>query len=381
MWVKAAGTAARDESAGERGKRRASMLITAAVVRSAREPFAMETVDLEAPRKDEILVRIAAVGLSHTDLLARDQDLPVPLPAVLGREGAGWVERVGSEVTKFARGDRVVLTFQGSEPALYGPDLLELNLSGSRRDGSSPLSREGERITGAFFRQSSFASHVLATERNTVRIDEDVPFAVLAPLGGDVQTGAGAVINTLRPQPGSSIAIFGAGATGLSAVMAARLAGCHPIVAVDIKASRLQLAETIGATHTFDPDGVDPVDAIRAITANGAEFSVETTGVPGVTGQAVGCLAPGGSCALAGVAPADAKATLDLNRLRLGRTVRGCLVGDGLPALFVPRLLDLYRLQHFPIDRMMTEYRFDDINRAADDVLSGAAVKAVLIMP
>jgi aryl-alcohol dehydrogenase len=357
------------------------MLVAAAVVRSARAHFAMETLDLEAPRKDEILVRIAAAGLSHTDLLARDQDLPVPLPAVLGREGAGWVEEVGSAVTKFARGDRVVLTFRSGEPSLHGPDLLELNLAGARRDGSSPLSREGERITGAFFGQSCFASHALATECNAVRIEEDVPFPILAPLGGDVQIGAGAVMNALRPQPGSSIAIFGAGAAGLSAVMAARLAGCHPIIAVDIKASRLQLAEAIGATHTFDPDGIDAVEAILAITAHGAEFSIETTGLSGVTGQAIECLAPGGSCALAGVAAAGAKAMLDVHRLRLGRTVRGCVFGDSVPALFSPRLLGLYRLQRLPIDRMLAEYRFDDINQAADDILSGAAVKPVLVMP
>ena len=221
----------------------------------------------------------------------------------------------------------------------------------------------------------------MATECNAVRIEEDVSFPILAPLGGDVQTGAGAVMNALRPRPGSSIAIFGAGAAGLSAVMAARLAGCHPIIAVDIKASRLQLAEAIGATHTFDPDGIDAVEAIQAITAHGAEFSVETTGLPGVTGQAIECLAPGGSCVLAGVAAAGAKAKLDISHLRLGRIVRGCVFGESVAALFILRLVALYRLQRFPIDRIIAEYRFDDINQAADDVLSGAAVKPVLVMP
>jgi aryl-alcohol dehydrogenase len=191
----------------------------------------------------------------------------------------------------------VVLTFQSNEllPGIagsglfHGPDLLDLNLSGYRPDGSSPLRRDSERITGAFFGQSSFATHALATERNAIKVDNDVPFPVLASLGGDVQTGAGAVINALHPRPGSAIAIFGAGAVGLSAVMAARLTGCHPIIAVDIKASRLQLAETLGASHTVDPDGLDPVDAVRALSANGAEFSVETTGLPEVTRRAVDC--------------------------------------------------------------------------------------------
>jgi aryl-alcohol dehydrogenase len=288
------------------------MRITAAVARNARGPFSIEPLDLEEPRGNEILVWIIAAGLSHTDLLARDQDLPVPLPSVLGREGAGRVERVGAQVTKFAPGNRVILTpsTTADNGLFHEADLLGLNLSGSRPDGSSPLRCNTERIAGAFFGQSSLASHALVTERNAVKIDEDVPFAILAPLGGDVQTGAGVVINTLRPRPGSAIAIFGAGAVGLSAVMAARLCGCHPIIAIDIKASRLQLAETIGATHTIDPDGLDPVEAIRAISRNGAELSVETTGLPEVSRHAVDCLTQGGVCALAGIAATGAEATL-----------------------------------------------------------------------
>jgi aryl-alcohol dehydrogenase len=349
------------------------MRITAAIVRNAGKPFSIETLELEEPRKDEVLVRIVAAGLSHTDLLARDQDLPVPLPTVLGREGAGRVERVGSAVTRLASGDHVVLT--------SGLDTLEPNLSGARSDGSSPLRRDGERVWGVFFGQSSFATHALVAEHQAIKVDDDLLFPMVASLGGDVQTGAGAVINTLRPQPGSSIAIFGAGAVGLSAVMAARLSGCYPIIAVDIKASRLQLAETLGATHTFDPDGLDPVDAIRAISGDGAEFSVETTGLPDPARQAVGCLAPGGVCALAGIAASNARATLGLNQLGIGRTVCGSLFGTGVPALLIPRLIKLYRMGCFPVDRLVTEYRLDDINRAADDILSGAAVKAVLMMP
>ena len=293
------------------------------------------------------------------------------------------MERVGAQVTKFAPGDRVILT--PAAAADNGPfgeaDVLDRNLSGSRSDGSSPLRCNIERVAGNFFGQSSLASHALVTERNAVKIDDDVPFPILAPLGGDVRTGAGTVINALRPRPGSAIAIFGAGAVGLSAVMAARLCGCHPIIAIDIKASRLQLAETFGATHTIDPDGLDPVDAIRAISRNGAEFSVETTGLPEVTRQAVDCLNQGGVCALAGIAASDAEATLNLNQLRVGRTVRGSLFGDSVPAFFIPRLVEFYCQGRLPADRIITEYGFDNINQAADDILSGAAVKPVLIMP
>jgi aryl-alcohol dehydrogenase len=224
------------------------------------------------------------------------------------------------------------------------------------------------------------ATYALATERNAIKVDRDIPFPILAAFGGDVQIGVGVVINTLRPRPGSAIAIFGAGAMGLSAVMAARLAGCHPIIGVDIKASRLQLAESIGATHTLDPDGLDPVEAIRGISGYGAEFSVETTGLPNVTRQGVDCLAQGSVCALAGIAAADTEATLNISQLRLGRTVRGSLFGDSVSALFIARLLEFYRQDRLPIDRIITEYDLGAINQAADDMLSGTAINPVLVI-
>ena len=358
------------------------MRITAAIARNPRAPFAIEELELDEPRQDEVLVRVAAAGLSHTDLLARDGDLPVPLPAVLGREAAGIVERVGTAVTRLVPGDRVVLAFQiGEPPPPYGPDPFDLNLSGARPDGSTPLRQDGERVAGCFFGQSSHATYTIATERNAIKVAEDIPFPILAALGGDVQIGAGAVINTLRPQPGSAVAIFGVGAVGLGAVLAAQLAGCHPIIAVAIKASRLELAEILGATHGIDPDGLDPVDAIRGITGQGAEASVETTGLPGPTRQAVECLGYGGSCALVGMSAAGAQATLSLSRLRRGRILRGSPFGDSIPAVLIPRLVALYRRRTFSVNRLLAEYGFDHINQAADDLLDGTAVKPVLIMP
>jgi aryl-alcohol dehydrogenase len=358
------------------------MRTTAAIARTPRTPFSIEELELDEPRPDEVLVRVAAAGLSHTDLLARDGDLPVPLPAVLGREAAGIVERVGTAVTRLAPGDRVVLTLHTAElPPPYGPDPFDLNLSGARPDGSTPLHQRGQPIAGCFFGQSSHATYALATERNAIRIAEDAPFPVLAALGGDAQIGAGAVIDILRPRPGSAVAIFGAGAAGLSAVIAAQLAGCHPIIAVDIKASRLELAEILGATHAIDPDGVDPVDAIRGITGAGAESSIETTGLPGPTRQAIECLGFGGSGALVGLTAAGAEATLDLRQLRRGRMLCGSPFGSGVPAVLVPRLAALYWQRRFPVDRMIAEYGLRDINRAADDLLTGAAVKPVLVMP
>ncbi|MFB6251603.1 MAG: alcohol dehydrogenase catalytic domain-containing protein [Halobellus sp.] len=188
-------------------------------------------------------------GVCHTDMIVRDQLYPTPLPAVLGHEGSGVVEAVGTNVTDVEPGDRVVLSFDYDDDfpschaghPVYCEDFFAHNFGGSRpEDGTSPLSRGDEELSGRFFGQSSFATHAVATERNVVTVDDDVPLELLGPLGCGVQTGAGAVINTLDPQAGSSIAVFGAGSVGLSAVMAANLKGCTEIVSIDVRGNRLK---------------------------------------------------------------------------------------------------------------------------------------------
>jgi aryl-alcohol dehydrogenase len=365
------------------------MRVKAAIAYRAREPFVIAELDLDEPHDDEILVRIQAAGVSHLDLRARDGELLTPLPAVLGREAAGWVERVGARVTKVAPGDHVVLTFlpgkagtaniRGSWP--FGPDIFDRNFFGFRPNGSSPLNGGGERIAGAFFGQSSFATYALAREENAVRVPREIPWPVLAALGGNVQTGAGTVIGTLHPRPGDSIAVFGVGAAGLAAILAARLAGCHPIIAVDTRASRLELAEAFGATTTIDPDGLEPVEAIRGLTGSGTHFSVETTAAPAAVRQAVDSLAPGGTCALTAMGAPNASVLIGMTPLLLGRAVRGSLFGGCLPATLIPRLVEFWRQGRFPIDSIIREYPLEEINRAAEDLVTGAAVKPVLIMP
>lgn len=353
------------------------MRIDAAIVNAAREPFSVEALDLEEPRDDEVFVQVIAAGMSRVDLLARDGDIPVPLPAVLGCEGVGRVERIGAKVMGVAPLDRVVFARPGG-----GPDLFGRRISRYREAEFAPLHRSGRPIAGSAFGHCCFATHVLTAERNLIRVpQDDTPFPVLAALGGDVQVGAGAVIDTLRPRPGSSIAIFGAGAAGLSAVLAARLASCHPIIAVDIKASRLDMAEQLGADRTIDPDGLDPVVAIRGMAPGGVQFAVDTTGDPSLIGQALECIASGGRCVLAGAGPLDAEVAVKFRLLLQPRTLIGNPSGARDPAEFVPRLLGLYRQGRFPIDRLITEFRFADINTAADALLSGAAIKPVLVMP
>lgn len=363
--------------------------VKAAVVRTKGGPFQIEPVHLEEPRAGEVLVRIAGVGVCHTDLVVRDQYFPTPLPAVLGHEGAGVVERVGPGVTKVAPGDHVVLSYASCgqcancQRGLYGycPDLYGRNFTGARPDGSHPCTdAQGHHVSSFFFAQSSFANLALATERNVVRIPKDVPVELMGPLGCGIQTGAGAVINALKPGAGSSIAIFGAGSVGLSAAMAARVAGCARIIVVDLNQARLNLALELGATHVLNAGAEDPVAAIRALTSGeGVQYSLECTGLPKVARQAVDCLRLTGVCGVIGVAPLGTEFTLDMNGVLFGRTVRGIIEGDSIPDIFIPQLIELWRQGRFPFDKLVRFFPLSDIEHAVRASESGEVLKAILL--
>jgi aryl-alcohol dehydrogenase len=362
------------------------MKINAAVTACCGAPWELHEVELDEPRENEVLVRIVATGLCHTDVSVRDQHLPVPLPAVLGHEGAGVVEKVGAGVHGLQVGDHVVLCVASCGHCrncsrglpTYCENAMPLNFSGRRVDGSPTLHHAGKPISGAFFGQSSFATYALANENNVVRIPRDVPLEMMGPLGCGIQTGAGTVINALAAPVGSSIVVFGAGAVGLSAIMAARVVGCTTIVAVDVHANRLQLAAELGATHLIDARATpDVVAAIRAI-GGGAEFSVDTTAVPSVAAQAVACLAPLGRCAIVGVYKPGTELTFAADSLFFGQKVGGAIEGDSVPKLFIPQLVELWRQGRFPFDRLIKYYDFDQINRAVEDSSSGLVIKPVI---
>lgn len=366
------------------------MQIQAAVTESKGAPFEIQEVEVGELRANEVLVKVAAAGVCHTDLIVRDQWYPVPLPAVLGHEGAGVVDRVGSGVTKVAAGDHVAMTFNscghcptcsGGRPS-YCHQFFEHNFGSQRLDGSTALSRDGEAIHSHYFGQSSFATYAVATERNVVKLGQDVPLEVAAPFGCGIQTGAGGVMNVLRPEAGSGIAVFGAGTVGLAAVMAARVVGCTTIVAVDIKPQRLELARELGATHVVDGGEADAEEAIKELTGGvGIDYSLETTAVPQVFRQAVDCTAPTGACGLIGAPAFGTEVSLDMNNILVwGRTVRGIVEGDSVPDVFMPRLIELWQQGRFPVDRLMRYYDFDELDAAAHDAEEGRAVKAVVKM-
>jgi aryl-alcohol dehydrogenase len=363
------------------------MEIKAAVVWEPAGEFSIEQLELSDPNDDEVLVRIVAVGICHTDIAGRDMHLPIPPPpSVFGHEGAGVVEKVGARVTKVKPGDHVVLAWDycgeciscKSAKELYCMNFFLHNFHGARPDDSPTLRKGDQVIHGSFFCQSSFADFALANERNVVKVRDDVPLEILGPMGCGVMTGAGAVINSFQAKPGSSIAIFGVGPVGMSAVLGAVVCGCTTIIAVDINSDRLKMAEELGATHTISADKTDPVEAILDLTGGGAEFTLECVGNPKVLRQAVDVLPRLGVCGLLGVVPPGTEVSLDMDLIMNGRTVKGILGGDAIPDLFIPKLIELYGQGKLPFDRMITFYPFDEINQAVEDMEKGTVVKPVL---
>jgi len=361
--------------------------VTAAVVREKGGKFGIESLQLDEPRGNEVLVRMVATGMCHTDMVVRDQDYAVPLPMVLGHEGAGVVERVGELVTSLAPGDHVVLSYgscgmcrncNAGKPG-YCEQFYDRNFKGARQDGSQPLhTHDGHDVGGCFFAQSSFGTHALVTERNAIKIRNDVPLDIMGPLGCGIQTGAGAVINVLRPEPGSSLAIFGAGAVGMAAAMAAMAIGVTTIVMVDVNADRLAFAREIGVSHTVNGRDGDAVAAIRALLGDGVDFSLECTGRPAVLRQAVDVLRVPGLCGVLGAAPMGAEVSIDINTLLFGRTVRGIIEGDSVPTTFIPALIELWRAGRFPFDKLIQFYSLAEINEAVEASESGRVFKPVI---
>jgi len=258
--------------------------IRAAVLRKQDGPLKIETLNMEGPRDAEALIRAVASGVCHTDISMIHHWETTDGPQVLGHEGAGIVEQTGGEVKTVKPGDHVVLSYQScgtcrscrSGRPTKCRRFYELNFGFHRQDGSNALESSG--VRGHFFGQSSFSSHILATERNIVKVSKKLPLEIIAPLGCGIQTGAGTVMNMLNVRRGESIAVFGTGAVGLAAIMAARVVGAHPIIGVDIMSSRLKLALELGATHVINSRMADVRADINKIIKDGVDYVLEITG-------------------------------------------------------------------------------------------------------
>ncbi len=363
------------------------MKTRAAVQRSGDGPFTIEELDVGDPGPGEVRVKLTAVGMCHTDLLARE--LPPEFfagPVVNGHEGAGVVESVGEGVTSVAVGDHVVLSFnscgscrscEATRPASCF-EFQAYNTAGSRLDGSTAFTDSaGERVGSHFFGQSSFAELTVVAERSLVTIDPSYDLMTLGPLGCGVQTGAGTIMNSLDVPAGASVVIAGAGALGLSAVMAAKHVGASTIVAIDRHASRLDLAERYGATHTITGEPAELTAQIHEATGGGADHAFDTTGNAAVVRAVFEGLNNVGVLGLAGVGFGDL--TFDFLSLIGGRTIKGIIEGDAVPSEFIPHLAQLNADGHFPYDELITTFSIDDINAAEAASASGEVVKPVLL--
>ena len=350
--------------------------------------LSLEEVELSAPKASEVLVKTIACGVCHTDAAALHLFIPVTLPIILGHEGVGIVEEVGSEVTSLKKGDRVILSFPScgkcdycNEDHPYACDNMNtLFFDGTYNDGTKRIS-QNETEVSSFFGQGSFADHVIIDARNAVKvdIDNDDDLANLCSLGCGVQTGAGAVLNKIKPKKGSSIAVFGCGGVGMSAIMAAVIAECSTIIAIDVVPSRLELAKELGATHVINSSETDPVTEIKKITVGGAHNSVESSGIAKVTLQALACLRREGMAVLLSVTgPEEISIPLEALILNPSATLTGLSEGASNPQTFIPELVRYYKEGRLPVEKLVKFYDFKEIEKAFEDSHNGTTIKPIL---
>jgi aryl-alcohol dehydrogenase len=361
------------------------MRTTVAIVNEQGGPFVLDQVDLDGPRADEVLVRIVATGLCHTDIHLKGF-LPAEMfPNVFGHEGAGVVEDIGSDVTGIEVGDHVVLSFRSCRSCAnclrglvgYCESSLVLNYMGMRLDGSTTYTREGAPVFGSFFGQSSLSQHAIAYADNCVVVDKSLDLTLVAPYGCGFQTGAGTVLNVLVPTAEDSLVVYGAGAVGLAALAAARHLGTGTVVAVDPMASRREAAERFGAVAVDPTDGA-VVDRVRELTGGGASYAIDTTAISDVVRQAQQSLRARGTLVALGLGAEEY--TLDaIDLLQSGKTVRSSVEGDSDPLEMVPRLIAMNAAGEFAVDDLITTYPFADINDAVADAAAGKVVKPVLV--
>jgi len=371
------------------------MRITAAVMERAdgkltRRKIALEEVELEEPRDDEVLIKVTSCGVCGTDRGCLHGLEPYPTPGVLGHEGAGIVEQVGRAVKRFKPGDRVMLGFPycgECRSCLRGDQRYcergqALVFSGYRLDGSGGMRRVGgEKLAARFFQQSSWATHTLATERQLAKVPDGLDLDLTGPYGCSISTGAGTILNELRPAPGSSIAVFGAGNVGLAAVMAARLTGATTIIAVDKVPERLALARELGATHSLE-HGAETVAQLKELTEDKLDFSIEATNGSNLAAEAVSALGTRGTCALVGGAKMTELVKVSHpDTLLRGKRIIGVMGGGGQTPQFLESLMELQRQGRFPLEKLVKFYDFAEINRAIDDSDAGLTVKPILRMP
>ena len=365
------------------------MRVTAAVLENYDTPFHLEELELEEPQAGEVLVKIIAAGICHTDGLAQHADLPFPTPGVLGHEGAGIVERVGNGVTSVVPGDTVVIGWPWcgecehciSGNPRYCDQLGPLLAGGGRMDGTTSLSRNDQKIHSHFFGQSSFATYAITNASSLVKVPKGIAVEKLGPLACGISTGAGAIFNALKPGLGSTLVVYGTGAVGLAAIMAAKNTGASKIIGVDLHDARLELAKKYGATHVINATKTNPVEEVMKICGRHADFALECTGSIKVVRQAIDSVGMLGTVCLIGGAPAGAEFSVDHLTTLWGKRIIGILGGESTSKKLITGLLELNAQGRFPYDELLVEFPLEKINEALSASYSGEVLKPVLRMP
>ncbi len=357
----------------------------AAVFHGAKQPLVVEEVDIDRPMPREIVVRTVACGVCHSDLHFVEGLYPMPAPAVLGHEPAGIVETVGEQVTYVKPGDRVIAclsVFCGHcDQCLTGHPNLCSNPETRRGPGQPPrLSQAGAPIHQGL-NLAGYAEKMLLHENAVVKIREDMPLDRAALIGCGVMTGVGAVLNTAKVEPGSTVAVFGAGGVGLATIQGARIAGARQIIAVDMIETKLAMARELGATHVVDASSRDPVAAIRDMTGGGVQYSFEAIGLKQAAEQAFNCLAPGGTATIIGMIPVGQKVEVDGYQFLSEKKLQGCTMGSNRFRVDMPRYIDFYLQGRLKLDEMITRKgRLEDVNEAFRAMKEGEVVRTVLML-
>ncbi|WP_448808325.1 NAD(P)-dependent alcohol dehydrogenase [Agromyces bauzanensis] len=361
----------------------------AAILTEPGAPFTVQDVVYSEPGHGEVLVKLVASGLCHTDLGVQAGGIPFPMPGIIGHEGAGVIESVGDGVTVVSPGDQVLLSFascgdcaacRSSHPA-YCMTWLPRNLMGEMRDADSGrVSSDGTPIAAHFFGQSSFGQYAIADERSVVRVSPEADLTVLAPLGCGVLTGFGSMWNVLDPGPGTTVAVYGTGAVGLSAVIAAAMRGPSQLVAIDLVDERLELARELGATATINPGSEDVAARLAELTeGRGVDLSFDTTGNPRVARGALDAAATRGTVLVCGAPPPGTEIPVDIQGMLTGKILRGVTMGDAHPQELIPQLVELHARGRLPLEKLERRYTLDEIQHAVEDMHRGATVKPVIV--
>jgi Zn-dependent alcohol dehydrogenase len=364
------------------------MKMKAAVLYEANIPLKVEKVSLDEPQVNEVLVKLVASGVCHSDLHFMKGEMYTPMPTVVGHEGAGIVEKVGPGVTSLVPGDHVITMVSfgcgrcrfcsEARPTLCVENLPVMAGSVLPVSGTTRLSK-GDQALHHLFGLACFAEYAVVHERSCVKIREDAPLDKVCLLGCGVATGIGAAINTAGVRPGESIVIWGAGGVGLSAIMGAKLAGAGKIIAVARNPKKLALAKKFGADYTVNASEDDPVAKVMELTGGGADYAIESAGKIEVMQQAYASIHNGGKCVVAGMAPLGTAITIQSYEFLLGKTITGTVQGDIRAQVDIPRYVDMFMDGKLPFDKMISKiYTLDQVNEASAALEKGEVIRSVI---